>query len=135
VPVNPYIPLIQQAAETAKGEGRPLTAPVVREISERDPWALMRAMDVELFVKRQRDAAIYVVLHREGPALPTSDGFTHIDLDSADVAALDRLIAYRKEQIADDNEALRRLQDMRAQALIQGADVVPEAERAGAEVS
>jgi hypothetical protein len=132
VPVNPYIPLIQQAAETAKGEGRPLTAPVVREISERDPWALMRAMDVELFVKRQRDAAIYVVLHAEGPAIPTSDGFAHVDLDSADVTALDRLIAYRMEQIADDNESLRRLQDMRAQAAIRATDVVPEPEPAEA---
>jgi hypothetical protein len=127
MPVNPYIPLIRQATDTAKLEGRALTVPIVREISDRDPWALMRAMDVELFVKRQRDAAIYVVLHHEGPAIPTADGYAHVSLDGADVVSLDRLITYREEQLADDTDALRRLRDLRTRAAIVATDTVDEA--------
>jgi hypothetical protein len=123
---NPYIPLVDRAIETVKAEGRPRTTAAVREITDRDPWTLIRAMgDIELLAKRMRDAAIRLRLRDEGPAIPGAAGFEHVSPDELrrDVSLLDRLIAYRKELQAQDNEALRQLEAMRDAAAIEAARV------------
>lgn len=122
---NTCIPLVDQAIETARVEGRPLTTTAVREIIYRDPWAIIRALDFELAGKRLVDIGIRYRLRGVGPAMPGADGYEHVTKEELrkDRQALQRVIAYRRELAAHDNEALREYEAMLSQIDIEAARV------------
>jgi hypothetical protein len=116
---NPLLKLATKARDevAAENDGK-VSVDLIRERIWSDPMTVMSALDVAIAGKRLVDGAIRAALNG-WPAYKITGGFEHVADEKVKIEELQAILAFREEQLANDQEATQAIRNRLADAVLR----------------